>query len=775
MLQIVKTVDETANLKAPSVYIKSVELTDTTVGVNYYLYDSEDKETGRPYWSQDVEALNSLKLSLIYSGTSGSTEYTKPLSQIVMGKDLKFEDSWTFQRRREDAFSLTASCGNTHITGTITQEKVYENNNIVKAKIDNKQYNYINKVLDLSLLNAPVAIPSHTDNKNPFISGSLYTSYTTDKKANMCFVFDLEAYLLKYSQNYQILNKYKTFKDYVLANSTFDIQNSKAYRKEIKLSKGKVVKTDSPYEKLDSSINFYRLTDKEAKFLVSFTDLNDKKSDLQYSVKVSLVINDVSEIFFDEYIINRLYIISDIVKSYSNTLDLYSKNKTIASPTDYFFMHDYDALKNYTDREGNTYFMELYKIFADIAVELAECSSIFTNKNVDSLISLYASILHPLTTNKNLLDGLLNFIDTLTAISSRYAKVKNILSTNAVNGSSDDKNIFEYDFNSLSIDYGYDEAYGYEVYVTDSYDSRLLYKNSGLRVYTSADRQTKTLLEASKYFVSPDQLIRNNLNSYSISTIDIGEKTYPLSSVLGSVDVSTLNEAYIYMKAKSEKILKTINRETDQVSYDYDYGKYGSILYQFASDGISFENILNSPNQSINGLNKNILFDLNKDSQQLSLQYITSTNILDIYLAFDSNMIANIPKNDTSILQFVAAWNVQNRANVRFPINDAALTNLSLKTKIIFYYNQIFKEIAIATGTNYILYGLEEVNGNTNKIYTGFRHFNQYYILQKNQEALSSNFVRRQPVTEDMLLNVNPEFLNRTTGDSQNNLTIEDI
>ena len=760
MLEIVQVEDPDKNSIAPTVYVKSVDLTDNNIAVTYYLDDGIDPSTGKKYWSDDVDVLNNFKIYLSCNGK----EATRGISGIVQKDKTRYEDTIIIQRSASATeerklalyYSLTASCNSDTITGITTIEPVLESGSAARSD----SLLYVSKVRDLTILNPQILSASYVKNVNPVITGSLMVSYTTNKKGKAGLIFDLDAYLQQNSTNYKILNNYKKFANLSLQNSYIDTSLSSVYRKDI-------TNRDESYIKINSPIQTLKFDDLSGSYLVTFTDPNIDNSTHEYDVKVNLSVSDYSQVFFDTHILQRLSYIKSFIHGYKNDLAAIYADKNIENGNEYYYTYNYDVIYDFVDRSGPASKLPLYEIFAKISLEIAETTSIFCDIQIDHLSSLYCSILHPLSTKIELLDGLLNHIDTLTSVAKQFSRVDKIETLEQANLTKHNK-AYEKIFKK-ALDYRYARNVGFEVISTDNIVNRNSDESNGLLILTDAEKTARKYIETSKYFANPSTVTRNNINTFSINTFDIYNESYDLSQI-GNTDLSPYNDILIRLN----NLKDTANKSVQSVDYgfQYDFNKYGYILDQLGVDGVCIETISNRAN-SANSLIQNTVYDPNNSTRDISLQFIADTNVLGLYLNLDKHEFKK-PEGQTNT-QDIAALDPSNSQNPKFPVTDSVLNNVEAKTKLIFYYNQLFTDTVVKEGTNYSIYHMSPTEDRQNNLFDKIAHFNSYYVMQTKEPENYSRLVYDPKITEEMMSGDRPEYLNRNTQESKLGITVEDI
>lgn len=764
-----------SNTVAPDVYITSVELVNSNnsdkLNVYYRLYDSRDPATGKMYWSDEPSVIQSLNINLTYEET-GSTVLSSSQTHIVSLSSLKtagngiFEGMQTFNHLQTTSSFLKAYCGNSSIRGIETQEQVFLDEKLAVTgsylskmrdirglKIDLFGLIKTNKIKDPRLLkNKKILIQNNVIKDN-----HLYVSYTTDKRCKLGVIFDLNQYLLKHSENFKLLESYDPYRKYVLETSYVDLQKSQVFLIDTTDRNGAEI--SYPFTALS-----YKVDDKDSKYILTF-DLKDLPAH-KYFVKLKLVIFDNSTTFFNDTALARLDTFRNHIETYKNALLEYGRNKHIKDINQYYFKNVYDKkvpyLKRGTIAAADT---ELYSIYADAALEIAELTYIFNSSDIEERLKLYTSILHPLTTSPELLEGLLKHIDNLYLACHRYS----LIDTNTLfKSAKDDKNKLEMKFGSYSnpvIDMTYDAGFGYEVINTDSYEARLADTNVGfykiIENSLQKDLTVRKNTEAAKYFSNPSVSSRRDSDTFSISMLDLGDYKYNFVPY-SSLTPAATNEAYVYLKETYRMDKGKVSTEEIDYSFTYNYGKIGTIIYDLSSKGVSIENISNRNNGSNNNLQANTIFDPINSTKDLSLKYIVDTGVQKLYFLLDDIKYTEFGASDTTIQANASRGNTQELSY--FPITDAVRKDPELKAKQILTYDCIFKVKQAVTGSNYSLYQVD--SDKKNPVFNGIRSFNDHYLVESKLPAYVKVIKSDYNLLPDFLINTPAEALlrNNTVG-----------
>jgi len=785
MLKIETINDSTKNLLAPSVYIDSVELESNLVKVFFSLEDENNS------WINVQELLNSFKVYFSYSYANVTkTEVFSLLklrnNSIIKNNSIISSIVLKIPVSEQRNLTITAFCGNELVQGAKTTEKITKNdkyNNfflVMQSNFNQKNLNFLNKIKNLNLLNIPFQIfsrnPQTQQKKLP--SYDLFSSYTINKQADFGFIFDLEQFLNVFSNSYRVLSPYPEFKKNILDNSFVDLDKTSFFKR---IKKNPLTE----YKKINNKAKSYKLSDSNYKFIITSSQIEEEK--VLYDVKVQLFVNDYSAQFVED-ILNYLNSSLEFIKNYKNILEKLSKNQLIQNINQYYF--------------ENYYSDEIIKRTTEIVNNLSYvCIGVFaTNPSLQALekefISLFLSILHPLTTNANLLTKLENFI--LKLLSNFYKITEKI--TNQFSNDKETSGLIkelDYTFNFSSglnnsyLDYLYDKNYGYEVLLSDTFRNRqkqnppIVSTNDvfrgfepqlstesvvqsqnfastveetreiGFRVVSKTDLDLRKTLEARKYLNNTVENVINSVKTFSISFLDVGDLHFNFISDNSQNILSNTRIAYLKLKEYND--------------FNFNYRNAESFFYQLAENNVIIKTISSAVNESKNDLLKSTLFDPNLDSSQKSLEFITSTGIEELFYSLDDVQYKHLPAFS---FQYSASSFTANELN---PIYSSSYNkNINETPRNTFLFNSVFNQYEIASGNNYKLIKLNNLA--VNDVFTKkIRHFNSTFI-----ELIK----RPQPVPEkrkffndvqEASINVLPKFFNRSVQKGNFLINLEQI
>ena len=198
--------------------------------------------------------------------------------------------------------SITAYCGNDKVTGKIVTEKIMSSGTIEKSSDPETSYVYINKNIDLRLLE----LENKYDTAETFVKQNTYANHfvsnSTNKIATFAFVFDLEDFLNKNSRTFNILKNNSIYKQKILSTSSIITDSIKFYKKS-------VYPLESEYESIDTEARIIKTEDgvQQARYIISASDDNRKLDNYKkYSLKVSFNIKNGADKFIGEDLLKNL-------------------------------------------------------------------------------------------------------------------------------------------------------------------------------------------------------------------------------------------------------------------------------------------------------------------------------------------------------------------------------------------------------------------------------------------------------------------------------------
>jgi len=709
---------ETSNFVfiAPSVFIESVELYKNKIKVFFSITDPNN------FWFNDIYVLEKFNvifklndeqtISLSLSGLRNSSKQQNKIYHFV-----EFNSS-------SNNLVISAYCESKTITGEKTTEVIKQNGIISKASVDGQNLTFLSKIKNLDLLDI-IPLPQDLSiQKTPKPVYDLFISYAVNKVAKAGFIFDLQNFLNYYSNAFNSI-KNANLKQIILSNSSIDIGKTFVSLKNVSLS-------NKDYIKNNSNLNIIQLTNTEFFITFDFEPPNKNIRD-KYQAKIDFCVNDYSYKFIKKELKNNLDNAKSFIKNYKSTLEEHSKNSLINNVNEYFFVNAYD----------DKFVDILNKIIDSLAYV---CSNLLFNKvQEDDYASLFVSLLHPLTTSIPLQEKIINFIDNLLSSLNLIFEepTQELNQQNLDNLPSTAEAIYE--FKNSIIDFDFDENYGYEVINLNSFTARKNSLQTGLYVINSSEFELRKLSEARKYVLEPTQNIRNQLNSYAISFLDLGSTHYD----------------YLYNTQNLESNFKNaFVRVNEYNDFDFSYKNPESFFYQLADKNVFVKTIANARNESVNNLRKTVLFDPNLDSSQKSLKFLTDTGLEQLYYLLDTTKVVNIQSN-TFHKEFTSDTVPEAGAKYSFDANNSTIET---KARDIFLFNSIFTLETVVSQSNYEIYRV--ANSTVSEIFIKkLKHFNEYFLVKK--QDVGSLTLSFNDKTYNLINELNfaytPSFYNRST------------
>lgn len=739
MLKVAQIEDTTQNIIAPSIYIDGITIENGYRTINYSLVDNRND------WMTNQQILNELKVYI----TDGFTTEERLLKSVFSSNVIKnntVRDYVKFQNTGSDV-SVSAWVGNDYITGPEVVESIYSSGSIVKPVIEGSSYNYINKIKNLDLLSFDITFGTASATPtSPMPDTKLYVSYRADKKANLSFIFDIEKFLENNSREYNILKKNPIYKQKILANSYID--ENKSF-----FSKTNITKKEKESRKINNILEANLISTTKARYYVSIADDNVSLTDKSYyDVEVKLEITDFSTKFLHNNIIKKLNEHINFIKEYKMKFEDSARDVHIKDVNFYIFENSYENLVT-----NNT-----IKNFVDT---LSPICALFSGNNDEEYASLFVSLLHPLTTNSVLLEKLLTFLNKLNSSLSPLV----VLSANADNVGSTLKNsnsIYEKRFTisgdnpySADFNYDYDALHGYEVIKNDTLANLLSTTIRQTNDITQPEFLARQILEAKKYYVDPSVKARTNVEYFTISSMFFDKEEYGLLIGLPTNTTKIFDD--VYTKAQ------------EYTKFNFSFKKPETYAYQLLYSGINIKTLSNRDNNSTNNLIKNTLYDSNRDTSQNSLQFMSDTNIKNLYLILDNTTFVGLDDTSGSI-QYRTEEFKQAGLTPVFQFKEENLLNPDLKPKTFLYYNTIYKNVFVDGGDLIDIYTLSEKAVSpvfTNKL----RLMNGTYIVRKNLKSPNDPNFTSYDINKDLILNIPQSYLNRSTIDPMVDTTLIDL
>ena len=510
---------------------------------------------------------------------------------------------------------------------------------------------------------------------------------------------------------------------------------------------------NSEYVKINSKVNILKAQDgiDENIYIVTSADDGDHKNDRnKYSVRVSFTVNNYANEFLWREIIDNLSTIESFISTYKQIFEDVYLDKKIVDKNIYIFENYYET------------YLEQIKSSVQ---NLSEIFSFYTGNEITRYQSLFLSIFHPLTAKIFLFESLLNNIKLI----NEYL-IYLLDRTNDKLDDNNNSNLFitneiEFKFTDVDgriqyelIDYDYDYRNGYEVISMDESSVRFEEEITSLKILSSAEKNVRLMYEANKYFGSTSSDIYSNIKHFSISYVDLLNKSYDILNTSIDEKITAYNEIFVTLDQ-----LKKFNFNL-RAPESY----YFQVMYQNAY----IKSISSKNNTSVNKLQTTTVFDPNLDSSQKSLQYIADTGVAKLYYILNKDHFMDVPSN---IYQYESS--VQNDTTVVgvYPISTETRNNPEAKPSLIGHYNNFFEDHLVLAGQNYEVWSLEAAH--LHDIYkNSLRLFNKYYILEK-KKTLANNpeVIIEYPFQSELTSNIPSKYLNRDVNSYEIIASVEDL
>lgn len=738
MLKVAQIEDSTQNLIAPSVYLDGVEKEKNSYKVYYSVVDNNNS------WITDEKVLNSLSI-YITDGINVEKRLLKDLVSSNLIKNNTVKDYAVFKNSGSN-ITISGWTADQNISSSIVTETILLNNNIVKTSFDGQTYNYINKIKDLDLLNFDISFTNTVSMSSSPIDGDLLVSYRPDKVGNFGFVFDLERFLESNSPLYNILKGNSSYKKQILAESA--VQPSLSY-----FSKRNITKKENFYKKIDNEVNVILIDSAKAKYYVGIVDDNRDTLDRSYyDLAVRLEISDFSTKFVNSNIRQSISDTLKFLEEYKNEFVIHKIDKNIQDINIYIF--------------ENTYQPKIETI-KKIINDISSICVLFSGSSIEKYTSLFTSMLHPLTTSIDLLERLTKFVQFLD--SSTINLITSLITEDGVQKALKDTNfIFEKQFTksgenpySADFNYDYDHNFGLEALSSATLAERLAETPTAIKEIQQPEWETRKILEARKYFISPSTVTISNVNDLSLANIDFNTENYQLLIGLPQTNTELYNNLYLRLKEYND--------------FNFNYRKPETYVFQLLDSGINIKSLSNRNNNSTNNLIKSTLFDSNTDTSQASLKYITDTNVKNLYFYLDNTQFTDLSTISSSIQYNAAIPNPTTETPV-YVFSTSSLNDPNLKAKSFIYYNTVCGVLPAdnGTGDSIDIYILTEkgLNSIFNK---KMRLFNSVFAVRKKITEKPVFTFPKLDTTNDLNLNILPSYLNRTTTPASVNISVEDL
>lgn len=711
---MLKSILSSSNTIAPDVFIDSSEINFDKIKVFYHL---ENNETD---WMNNSSLIENLNV-YIYLNDTGSIESVKSLksrSEVKNNKIYNFVELPTGSNN----VVLSAYCGNDLIRGKQVTEDVLVYDRPAKSE----NFTYLNKNKDLRLLNITRLDTGSQAPEFNEIQNDLLVSYNTNKRATLGYVFNLENYLHKNSKLYRAFEKIPYYKNLILSASYINPSEVSFYKKNLT--------KNTDYQKINTPVYTYYLNQNSISSSCIFTAVDDNE-DInnrdKYAVKIKINIQDYSYNVLKDHLLKPFRETKEDIVYYKNLFQSIIADNSIQEKNIYFLNNKYPAE---TER--------VRRIVHHLSMIYAFYSK---DRNRQDFASLFLSILHPMTMREDLLDLMLDSVNSLESI---FSFIVGDISQPVIDNF--DSKVFdatyehEFSYKDMqnkqfydSIDYDYNAYSGYEIFSFEDVEIRNSKELTGLDVITSKEKFARKRLESKKYFNLENNDFFDRIQDFSMSVLDLNGVTYNMT-LISPTDITFYNNLYMNILQYNESMYFN-----DPSYYWY---------YDLLKKNVYIKTIGARNNGEINGLFPSTVNDANEQTRQQTLQLMTDTGINYLFYIMDKNEV--IFPSDV-IQAFAAVPDNTNNYNSTFLLPDEVLKDPMMKPKIICYYNNIYKDRLIHSGSSFSVYSLEE--GIVHEIFTkNLQLFNKYYIVShlENPEDRQIPIFNSFKLINDILLSV---------------------
>ncbi len=716
-----------SNVLAPSVYIKLVEREADNFYITLLLKDI--LADGNFSWFDDQLILDTFKVVVEHERQRASFSL-RELKQKY--RDIKYR---FFNNGEEYNFEYTVvlkKMNNAPISCYCTDGKVFGETTVENVTFESNT-STVNKCLDLNLLEVFKQIKSaKSTTQSVYLTGP-YINYSTNKQAAIGFIFNLEKYLNSTSEEYAYFSS--SYGKEILNNSYIELDSCFLEKRNVSLE-------NMSYEVVEGRFTSTKLSPYE--FFISIADLKEPVSNKYlYDLRLNVKINNYVDQFLNQKFITTLQTHINILNAYKSQISILSQ----------------DNIEPF-----KTYFNEFYTAdsFKQLCLDISSISSFYGDRDRSVYSNLLASCLHPLNTNLEILEKIILFVNNLLQTTRNYISLGNI-SDGIVPTKSGNKFLTtvtrEY---TSALDYTYDYGTGYEVFSSTPYEQRVNISASFQNI-TPQEYFVRKFSEVSKYSTNYGQENTQNLSTFGISQVDIRENSYDLINTGISINANTFNQCYI--------------RTKEYLEHTFSYRTPETFVFQLADSGLNIDTITDASNSSKNNLKKSLLFDPNFDSQQKSLEFLTSTGVQTLYFLLDETKPVEAPVAST-IFQEKASRNNISPALPVFVFTGSVVSDPTAKARGILYYNTLHTGSVEASGSINSLYADKPV-GSSVLFASNLRHFNEYYLVKNGIDQPPSNSQEEaqqtEIVTKILGTSGNVEEIGRTIKEPRININIASI
>jgi hypothetical protein len=721
------------------VYIKNTHLfssgKDVILKINFLL---EDQELS---WSTNDSLIDGVSLRIDVRGGKKTASESISLAALINKNPRKrYDGTFTITLEKESPLniSLEAYCSDEYLVGEQTVEQLFSND---KPVIHSGMFG---KVFDHRLFEEKAPVDTIAQSSSELVKSAAskpYISYTTDKRAHVGIIVDIEPYLLKSSRNYNLLTTYKKFYEYVKSKSDISTSKTKIYIRDRK---------NKEFEYTDCGSQIISTKLSETKFLVSTTiNLNNigiSEANSIYDIKFDIAVNDASESFIDSFAINALSNAKDVFGLHKLHYENVFNDKNIIDQSEFYYKNFYDQnVQYYSSDKTPVETLPLYKAIQKHCYSIAELSAIFYKNpyavGPDEILNYYASfymnLADPLVNDPSGTSFILEKLETLRSMCLNFSKNYSRVDFNQDIIYKNDQIYIEKEYNNC-LDLTHDRYYGFDVLFNETVaNSSQTFQTLSQDEYSDIRKK-----EANKYFKNLSKINVDGIKNFSISYVDLGidgNQILRFDIQTASTTAKLEPSEQIYIK------IEEYNNTNTRLPINE------SIIDQFNLEGLSVESVANRNNGSVDQNAASTLFDTNQDTIENSKVYIESIGLQKLYMLLDNNMY--MPTDNTNTLQGNAELDTVNSAFSTANLTDAQ--KLAAKAKLIMLYNTIFE--------------VKQIEGNfmelnekyCSSIFTKkLKQLNQYFILkQKTAISPTVNSITTHPTFN--INNVNSKFFNR--------------
>lgn len=765
-LEVADISENSLNVVAPTVYVDSVELNGNFAKVYFslendstnWIIDNNTLSNYYLYMSVADQSKNAL-LATIKNSSKNKTDKLNGFFEFDLSKIKSFDVSnsvinitSSFEQQTvsstttlttietipsgvaQPSILIKAFCGNKELSGPQLIEPIYVSGSIPESKFNNFSFPYVSKIKDLNLLseNFTASTGSAPEELSPLFDPELLSSVTIDKKASVGVVFNLLTYLENYSQIYKKIKNYKIFADVVLRNSSINVDKTIFYKRNYSQSK-------KDFISFANKTNVLKIDDSGFNYLISATDkASDPEDRSNYGIKVKVSVNDYSEIYLKNVLLKEIIEARKLIKNYKEKIIELQKNSVLENAFEFYFENEFeDKITNFQN-----------------AINYLTVGSLTAKAGTEKeYLTLFFSLLHPLTTNSELLERLFKYCLSLEKF---FTDLFFDTSTNDAfsnNFYSKAVEFVEYDYSKgdkISYSFDYDYNCGYEVILNETKEARQQRQYNGFLTISPDELLARQNLEALKFFTRPPQDV---LAPTTLSMARIDFKNDSFDTLLGQSANLFYNDIFV-------KLL-------DFNSNNRNFEKLKSIIFQILDENINIKTLTANSNNAVNGLQPSVIFDPNLETKIESLRFLESTNLDALYYYLNNKELKEL-KDSVQKSAF------DDTVPSKFPVTAERLNDPTLKPTIIFLYNSIYSLEIVRSGSNYSVYRLKEFS--VNDIFKEkIKLFNSCFVVLNKEPSTSEVGINFKNDFSNLTMNIPSKFLNRSVLQPLINISLDDL